>query len=109
MQPAVTSSYFREGGFACHCKMAVLSLTLILCANWAYNCLPLVGMHSGSLETDESENKLIDKLKVIIVILCAPFTLALVTMVQKSAKHWQIFQVWCRKPKLQVYRYAIRE
>ena len=46
-QPTVTSNYFQEGGFACYCKMAALSLTLILCADWAYNCLPLVRTHSG--------------------------------------------------------------
>ena len=30
--------------------------------------------------------------------------MALVTKVQKAAKHWQIFQVRYPRPKLQVYR-----
>ena len=47
MQPTVASSYFWEYGFAWFCKMAALSLTLILRADWAYNCPPLVRMHSG--------------------------------------------------------------
>ena len=47
MQPTVTSSYFQEDGFVCYFKMAALSLTLILSANWAYSCLPLVRMTSG--------------------------------------------------------------
>ena len=33
LQPTVTSNYFLEGGFACCCKMA--DLTLILCAHRA--------------------------------------------------------------------------
>ena len=71
--------------------MAALSLTLILCADWAYNCLPLVRAHSdsGSLEADKTEKKLIGKVKVIIDISCGPVTLALVTKVQKAAKHWK--------------------
>ena len=44
-QPTFTSSYFLESGFACGCKMA--DLALILCADWAYSCLPLVRTNSG--------------------------------------------------------------
>ena len=39
MQPAVTSSYSLEGGFAYYCKM--FAVTLILCANWALYLSPL--------------------------------------------------------------------
>ena len=110
MQPTITSSCFRKGGFTCYCKMAVPSLTLILCADWAYNCLPLVRTHSdsGSLEADKTEKKLIGKVKVIIDISCGSVTLALVTKVQKAAKHWQIFQVRCPRSKLQVYQRKCR-
>ena len=37
MQPTFTASYFLEGGFACYCKMA--ALTIIVCAHWSL-CLP---------------------------------------------------------------------
>ena len=84
MQPTVTSSYFLDGGFACYCKMAALAF--IVCADWAHSCLPLSRTHSGLLEADENENKLTGKLTVIIAISCGPFTLALVTKVQKSSK-----------------------
>ena len=104
MQPTVTSSYFRDDECACYCKMATFGLTLILCADWAYNCLPLVRTITGSLEADEKEKKLTGKLKVIIDISCGPFTLTLVTKVHKAAKLWQIFKVRCPRPKLQVYR-----
>ena len=64
MQPTVTSSYFLE----------VDLLAIILCADWAYSCLPLVRTNSGYLEAEGNENKLIGKLKVIIDISCGPFT-----------------------------------
>ena len=83
--------------------------TTELGADWAYNCLPLVRTRSSHLKAYENENKLIGKLKVIINISCGPFTLTLVTKVHKAAKLWQIFKVRCPRPKLQVYRYAIRE
>ena len=81
--------------------------TTELGADWAYNCLPLVRTRSSHLKAYENENKLIGKLKVIINISCGPFPLALVKKVQKVAKHWQIFQVWCPRPKLPVYRSSL--
>ena len=32
---------------------------------------------------------------------------SIVTKMQKTAKHLQIFQVWCRRPKLQVYPWKV--
>ena len=82
----------------------MVAITLNLCADWAYSCLPMVRTKSGKLQADKNENKLIGELKVIISISCGLLTSALVTKVQSVAKHWKIFQVRCPKPKLQVYR-----
>ena len=40
----------------------MVALTLNLCADWAYSCLPTVRTKDGKLQADENENKLIGEL-----------------------------------------------